>query len=218
MVRHVANKTNDVAGDRTTPATILGRAIFNKDEKAVAAGLNPIDVKHGIDKAVNHALSHLKFTGQDVTSKDAVIKVARISSKGDKILSGHGLKGDAFEKGRNDGVVSIQDGSSFEDTLKIIEGMKFDGFTSPSCITTTRKQAVEYNNPLLLLFVEKKISSGSCLLHIIEQCHIVVQDADDEALSTLLLNRLRLNLLVFAIKAHGFGDKLEDITMGDLGR
>ena len=188
-------------------ATILDLAIFNEDGEAVAAGLNPIDAKHGIDKAVNHVLSHLKFTAQAVTSKNAVIKVSRISSNGDKILSGHGLKGDAFEQGGNDGVVSIQDGSSFEDTLKIIDGMKFDGFTSPYCIATTKNQAAEYNNNNpLLLFVEKNISSGSCLLHIIEQCHIVAQDPDDEALSTLILNRLRLNLLVFAIKAQGFGD------------
>ena len=133
LVRHVANKTSYVAGDGTTPATILGRAIFNEDG-TVAAGLNQIDVKHGIDQAANHVLSHLQFTAQDVTSKDTVIKVTRISSNGDKILSGHGLKGDAFEKGGNGGVVSIQDGSSFEDTLKLIEVMKFDGFTSPYCI------------------------------------------------------------------------------------
>lgn len=247
LVRHVASKTNDTAGDGTTTSTILARAIFSEGCKAVAAGMNPMDIKRGIDKAVTKVLTHLRSISEEVDSKDKIIKVATISANGDKKLGQ--LIGDAFEKVGNDGVISVQDGKSFEDTLEVVEGMKFDrGYISPFFITDSKKQIVEYENPLLL-FVDKKVSSGQSLVPIIEQCHnagnaliIVAEDVDGEALSTLLLNRLRLNLRICAVKAPGFGDnrknnlrdmailtganvisedlgqKLEDVTLGDLGR
>jgi len=247
LVRAVASKTNDVAGDGTTTATVLARAIFSEGCKAVAAGLNPMDIKRGIDKAVTRILSHLKSIAEEVNTKDAIQKVATISANGDKKLGE--LIANAFEKVGKDGVITVQDGKSFEDTLEVVEGMKFDrGYISPFFVTDTRKQIVEYENPVLL-FSEKKISTGSALVPIMEQCHnahlpliIIAEDVDGEALSTLLLNRLRLNLRVCAIKAPGFGDnrknllrdmailtggqvisedlgqKLEEIQLSDLGK
>ena len=148
FVCHVANKTNDVAGDGTT-AAILHGAIFNEGCTAVAAGLNPMRVKHGIDKEVNH-----------VTLKDAITNVATISSNGDKISRGHGLIGDAFEKIENDGVISIQDGKSFEDTREVVEGIEW--IYNTYCNRYKKTGLAQYDNPLLL-FVEKTISSGNCL-------------------------------------------------------
>jgi len=138
LVRHVASKTNDVAGDGTTTATILARAIFNEGCKAVAAGLNPMDVKRGIDKAVLVILNHLKSIAEPVKSKDAICNVATISSNGDKHLGN--LIAEAFEKVGNEGVITVQDGKSFEDTLEVVEGLKFDrGYISPFFITNAKK-------------------------------------------------------------------------------
>jgi len=247
LVRAVASKTNDVAGDGTTTATVLARAIYAEGCKKVAAGLNPMDLKRGIDKAVTKILAHLKSIAEEVNTKDAIQKVATISSNGDKKLGE--LIANAFEKVGKDGVITVQDGKSFEDTLEVVEGMKFDrGYISPFFVTDTRKQISEYENPVLL-FVEKKISSGASLVPIMEQCHnahlpliIIAEDVDGEALSTLLLNRLRLNLRVCAVKPPGFGDnrknilrdmavltggqviseelgqKLEEIQLSDLGK
>lgn len=231
----------------TTTATVLARAIFMEGCKSVAAGMNPMDVKRGIDKAVSTVTNHIKAIAEPVESKDAIFKVATISANGDKSLGG--LIADAFEKVGNEGVISVQDGKSFEDQLEVVEGMKFDrGYISPFFITDNKKQCVEYENPVLL-FSEKKISSGTALVPLIEQCHnasrpliIIAEDIDGEALSTLLLNRLRLNLRICAVKAPGFGDnrknnlrdmailtggqvvsedlghKIEEVQLGDLGR
>eukprot|EP00484_Ammonia_sp_Unknown_P023782 CAMPEP_0197031044 /NCGR_PEP_ID=MMETSP1384-20130603/10150_1 /TAXON_ID=29189 /ORGANISM="Ammonia sp." /LENGTH=566 /DNA_ID=CAMNT_0042460517 /DNA_START=153 /DNA_END=1853 /DNA_ORIENTATION=- len=247
LVRAVASKTNDVAGDGTTTATVLARSIFLEGCKAVAAGMNPMDVKRGIDKAVATVINHIKSISEPVESKDAIFKVATISANGDKVLGG--LIADAFERVGKEGVISVQDGKSFEDQLEVVEGMKFDrGYISPFFITDNKKQVVEYENPVLL-YSEKKISSGTALVPLIEQCHnagrpliIIAEDIDGEALSTLLLNRLRLNLRICAVKAPGFGDnrknnlrdmailtggqvvsedlghKLEEVSLGDLGR
>jgi len=154
LVRAVASKTNDVAGDGTTTATVLARAIFAEGCKKVAAGLNPMDLKRGIDKAVQKILNHLKSIAEEVNTKDAIQKVATISSNGDKKLGE--LIANAFEKVGKDGVITVQDGKSFEDTLEVVEGMKFDrGYISPFFVTDTRKQISEYENPVLL-FCEKK--------------------------------------------------------------
>merc|ERR1712087_309366 len=247
LIKSVASKTNDVAGDGTTTATVLARAIFTEGCKAVAAGMNPMDIKRGIDKGVSTVISHLRSIAEPVDSKDAIFKVATISANGDK--SSGGLIADAFDKVGNEGVISVQDGKSFEDQLEVVEGMKFDrGYISPFFITDNKKQLVEYENAVIL-FSEKKISSGTALVPLIEQCHsasrpliIVAEDIEGEALSTLLLNRLRLNLRVCAVKAPGFGDnrknnlrdmailtggsvvsedlghKMEEVQLGDLGR
>eukprot|EP01084_Bolivina_argentea_P063071 115220_1 len=148
LVRHVASKTNDVAGDGTTTATVLARAIFAEGCKAVAAGMNPMDVKRGIDKAVNAVVSHIRSIAEPVESKESVFKVASVSANGDKVLGG--LIADAFEKVGNEGVISVQDGKSFDDQLEVVEGMKFDrGYISPFFITDNKKQIVEYENPVL---------------------------------------------------------------------
>merc|ERR1719384_2557378 len=247
LVRHVASKTNDVAGDGTTTATVLARAIFIEGCKSVAAGMNPMDIKRGIDKAVSTVVTHVRSIAEPVQGSDAIRKVATISANGDKSLGG--LIADGFSKVGNEGVISVQDGKSFEDQLEVVEGMKFDrGYISPFFITDNKKRVVEYENPVLL-FSEKKISSGTALVPLIEQCHsasrpliIIAEDIDGEALSTLLLNRLRLNLRVCAVKAPGFGDnrknnlrdmailtggqvvsedlghKMEEVQLGDLGR
>lgn len=247
LVRHVASKTNDVAGDGTTTATILARGIYAEGCKAIAAGLNPMDVKRGIDKATQKLVAHLENIAEPVNSYESILKVATISSNNDKVLGK--LIAEAFQKVGKDGVITVQDGKSFDDTLEVVEGMKFDrGYISPFFITDNKKQIVEYENPLIL-FSEKKISSGSQLVPLIEQCHnshrpliIIAEDVDGEALSTLLLNRLRLNLRICAVKAPGFGDnrknnlrdmailtggqvisedlgaKLEETQLGDLGR
>jgi len=247
LVRHVASKTNDVAGDGTTTATVLARAIFIEGCKSVAAGMNPMDIKRGIDKAVTTVVTHVRSIAEPVQGTDAIRKVATISANGDKSLGG--LIADGFSKVGNEGVISVQDGKSFEDQLEVVEGMKFDrGYISPFFITDNKKQLVEYENAVIL-FSEKKISSGTALVPLIEQCHsasrpliIVAEDIEGEALSTLLLNRLRLNLRICAVKAPGFGDnrknnlrdmailtggsvvsedlghKMEEVQLGDLGR
>merc|ERR1712087_112646 len=189
LVRHVASKTNDVAGDGTTTATVLARAIFIEGCKSVAAGMNPMDIKRGIDKAVSTVVTHLRSIAEPVESKDAIFKVATISANGDKSLGG--LIADAFDKVGNEGVISVQDGKSFEDQLEVVEGMKFDrGYISPFFITDNKKQVVEYENAVIL-FSEKKISSGTALVPLIEQCHnasrpliIVAEDIEGEALTT----------------------------------
>ena len=165
-----------------------------------------MDLKRGIDLAVSHVLTHLKSISEDVKDKESIIKVATISANGEKKIGE--LIGDAFEKVGNDGVISVQDGRSFEDSLEVVEGMKFDrGYISPFFITDAKKQIVEYENPLIL-FVEKKVSSGSTLLPLIEQTHsaqhpliIISEDVDG----------LRLNLKICAIKAPGFGDNRKKI-------
>eukprot|EP00490_Sorites_sp_Unknown_P025691 CAMPEP_0114659628 /NCGR_PEP_ID=MMETSP0191-20121206/18236_1 /TAXON_ID=126664 /ORGANISM="Sorites sp." /LENGTH=571 /DNA_ID=CAMNT_0001885437 /DNA_START=37 /DNA_END=1752 /DNA_ORIENTATION=- len=211
LVRHVASKTNDEAGDGTTTATVLARAIFGEGCKSVAAGLNPMDIKRGIDKAVSKVITHLTKIAEPVDSTESILKVATIATNGDKILGG--LIADAFAKVGKDGVISVQDGKSFDDSLEVVEGMKFDrGYLSPFFITDQKKQITEYENPLIL-FCEKKISSGQSILPLVEQCHrsdrpliIIAEDVDGEALSALLLNRIRLGLKVCALKAPGFGD------------
>lgn len=208
--------------------------------------MNPMDIKRGIDKAVSHVTKHIISMAEPVNSKEAIQKVASIASNNDKVLGA--LIADAFDRVGNEGVVSVQDGKSFEDSLEVVEGMKFDrGYISPFFITESKKQLVEYENPYIL-FSEKKLSSATALTPLLEQCHkahrpliIIAEDVDGEALSTLLLNRLRMNLLVCAIKAPGFGDnrknnmrdmailtggqvmsedlghKLEEFQMADLG-
>merc|ERR1719373_314851 len=166
-----------------------------------------MDIKRGIDKAVTTVVTHVRSIAEPVQGTDAIHKVATISANGDKSLGG--LIADGFSKVGNEGVISVQDGKSFEDQLEVVEGMKFDrGYISPFFITDNKKQLVEYENPVLL-FSEKKISSGTALVPLIEQCHsasrpliIIAEDIDGEALSTLLLNRLRLNLRVSSTRTR----------------
>jgi len=211
LVRQVANKTNDVAGDGTTTATVLTRAIFSEGCKSVAAGMNPMDVRRGINLAVDYVLSDLKARTKMISSKEEIKNVATISANSDHAIGQ--LIANAMEKVGKEGVITVQDGKTLEDELEVVEGMKFDrGYISPYFITTPKTQRAEFDNPLILL-AEKKISSLQSMLPLLEQVVkmqkplvIVAEDVDGEALATLVVNKLRGGVNVAAVKAPGFGD------------
>merc|ERR1719336_712236 len=220
LVRSVASKTNDVAGDGTTTATVLARAIFTEGCKAVASGMNPMDLKRGINLAVEKVCAHLKSSAKEVTDKESVFRVATISANGEEGIGN--IIADAMEKVGKDGVITVSDGNTMEDELEVIEGMKFDrGFISPYFITDAAKQAVEFDNPLVLIH-EKKLSTIQPLIPILEQCLasqrpllIIAEDVDGECLATLILNKLRAGTKVCAVKAPGFGDNRKN-SMQDI--
>jgi len=211
LVRQVANKTNDVAGDGTTTATVLTRAIFSEGCKSVAAGMNPMDLRRGINLAVDYVLSDLKARTKMISSKEEIKNVATISANSDHAIGQ--LIANAMEKVGKEGVITVQDGKTLEDELEVVEGMKFDrGYISPYFITTPKTQRAEFDNPLILL-AEKKISSLQSMLPLLEQVVkmqkplvIVAEDVDGEALATLVVNKLRGGVNVAAVKAPGFGD------------
>jgi len=211
LVRQVANKTNDIAGDGTTSSTVLCRAIFAEGCKAVAAGMNPMDLRRGINLAVDAVLEDLKKRTKMIDSKDEIKNVATISANSDVVIGQ--LIADAMEKVGKEGVITVQDGKTLEDELEVVEGMKFDrGFISPYFITSPKTQKTEFENPLILL-VEKKVSSLQSMLPLLEQVVkmqkplvIIAEDVDGEALATLVVNKLRGGMNVAAVKAPGFGD------------
>jgi len=211
LIRAVANKTNDVAGDGTTTATVLARAIFMEGSKAVAAGMNPMDLKRGIDKATERVSAYLTDAAKAVDSQDEIQSVATISANNESSIGS--LIAEAMKRVGKDGVITIEDGNSYEDELEVVEGMKFDrGFISPYFITDQKKQVCEYENPLVLLH-EKKISNMQDLVPVLEMVvqagrplMIIAEDVDSEALATLVINRLRAGVKVVAVKAPGFGD------------
>jgi len=222
LIRAVANKTNDVAGDGTTTATILARAIFHEGSKAVAAGMNPMDVKRGVDAASNHVLDWLSNKAKAVETSDEIQSVATISANNESSIGQ--LIADAMKKVGKDGVITIEDGKSYEDELEVVEGMKFDrGFISPYFVTDQKRQVCEYENPYVLMY-EKKVSNMQDLVPVLEMVLqqgqplvIVAEDVDSEALATLVINRLRAGVKVCAVKAPGFGDmrkaNLQDIAI-----
>jgi len=222
LIRAVANKTNDVAGDGTTTATVLARAIFREGSKAVAAGMNPMDLKRGIDKATEHVCSYLADYAKAVESQEEIRQVATISANNEESIGT--LIADAMKKVGKDGVITIEDGQSYEDELDVVEGMKFDrGFISPYFITDQKKQVCEYENPYILIH-EKKISNMQDIVPVLEFVHqqgrpllFVAEDIEGEALATLVINRLRGGVKVVAVKAPGFGDNrkanLQDIAI-----
>jgi len=212
LVRQVANKTNDIAGDGTTTSTVLCRAIYAEGCKAVAAGMNPMDLRRGINMAVEAVLGDLKARTKQIESKDEIKNVATISANSDVGVGE--LIANAMEKVGKEGVITVQDGKTLEDELEVVEGMKFDrGFISPYFITSPKTQKVEFENPLILL-VEKKVSSLQSMLPLLEQIVkggqkplvIIAEDVDGEALATLVVNKLRGGMNVAAVKAPGFGD------------
>lgn len=211
MVKQVASKTNDVAGDGTTTATILTRAIFSEGVKAVAAGMNPMDLRRGITAAVNSVLGELDNITHPITTKDEICQVATISANSDVNVGQ--LIANAMERVGKEGVISVQDGKTLHDELEVVEGMKFDrGYISPYFVTNPKTQKVELDNPLILLH-DKKISNMQALLPILENALrggrsllIVAEDVDSEALAVLVLNKLRGSAKVCAVKAPGFGD------------
>eukprot|EP00518_Triparma_eleuthera_P002600 CAMPEP_0182453192 /NCGR_PEP_ID=MMETSP1319-20130603/358_1 /TAXON_ID=172717 /ORGANISM="Bolidomonas pacifica, Strain RCC208" /LENGTH=555 /DNA_ID=CAMNT_0024651091 /DNA_START=570 /DNA_END=2233 /DNA_ORIENTATION=- len=220
LVRSVANKTNDAAGDGTTTATVLARAIYKEGCKAVAAGMNPTDLRRGIQAAVSSVVDTLGEISRDIKSKDEITQVGTISANSDKEIGQ--LISDAMEKVGNEGVITVQDGKTLYNELEVVEGMKFDrGFISPYFITDPKTQTVEMENPLILL-VEKKVSSLQQIVPLLESVVksqrallIVAEDVESEALATLVVNKLRAGIKICAVKAPGFGDNRK-ATMQDI--
>jgi chaperonin GroEL len=246
LVKTVASKTNDIAGDGTTTATVLARAIFREGCKAVAAGMNPMDIKRGMDQAVKIVLEDLAAQATMIDSPDSIKSVATIAANGDTVIGN--LITSAFEKVGKDGTITVSDGKTLEHELEVVEGMKLDrGYISPYFITNNKMQKVELENPLVLLY-DKKISTVQAILPVLEQVSkaqrpllLMAEDIDGEALAVLIVNKLRGGLKVAAVKAPGFGDnrkailqdlavltgaeliseemsmKLEDVTLEQLG-
>ncbi len=221
MVREVASKTSDVVGDGTTTATVMAEAIFNEGMKAVVAGVNPLHMKSGMDKAVADVVAELKKMAVSVKdSKESIAQVGSISANNDAEIGG--LLADAMEKVGKDGVITVDEGKSLKTEVEWVEGMQFDrGYLSPYFVTDTQKMECVLENPYVLLF-EKKISNIKDFIPILEAVvnsgrplFIVAEDVDGEALATLVINRLRGGLKVCAVKAPGYGDRrkamLEDI-------
>lgn len=222
MVKEVASKTSDVAGDGTTTATILAQAILTAGLKSVTAGANPMDLKRGIDKAVEVVVAELRKMSQEVQDKNRIAQVATISANGDKAIGQ--LIADAFEKVGKDGVITVEEAKGTETTLEVVEGMQFDrGYLSPYFVTNPDTMEAVLEDAYILIH-DKKISSMKDLLPILEKVVqtgkpllIIAEDVEGEALATLVVNKLRGVLKVAAVKAPGFGDRrkamLEDIAI-----
>ncbi len=247
MIREVATKTSDTAGDGTTTATILARAILREGLRLEAAGFDPMELKRGIDAAVEKAVEALKGQSQSVRGKEQIAQVATIAANGDASIGE--ILAEAMDKVGKDGVITVEEARGLETTMEVVEGMRFDrGYLSPYFITNTEKMTVELEEPYIL-FHEKKISNLRDLLPLLESVAqsgrpllVVAEDVEGEALATLVVNKLRGTLACAAVKAPGFGDrrkamledmailtggrviaeelgvKLENVTIGDLGR
>ena len=222
MVREVASKTSDEAGDGTTTATVLAHAIVKEGTKGVAAGMNPMDLKRGIDLAVNAIVEDLKKHSKAVTSNEEIAQVGTISANGDSEIGR--FLAEAMKKVGNEGVITVEEAKSLETELEVVEGMQFDrGYISPYFITNADKMRAEMEDPYLLIY-EKKLSALNELLPLLElvvqtskPLLIIAEDVEGEALATLVVNKLRGGLKVAAVKAPGFGDRrkamLQDIAV-----
>ena len=222
MVREVASKTSDVAGDGTTTATILAQAIYREGLKNVTAGANPMDLKRGIDLAVNSVVEYLKSISRDVEGRNEIAQVGSISANNDKSIGD--LIADAMEKVGKDGVITVEEAKGTETSLDIVEGMQFDrGYLSPYFVTNAESMEAILEDPFILIH-DKKISAMKELLPILEKVAqqgksllIIAEDLEGEALATLVVNKLRGTLKIAAVKAPGFGDRrkamLEDIAV-----
>ncbi|WP_192259628.1 chaperonin GroEL [Mesorhizobium caraganae] len=222
MVREVASKTSDIAGDGTTTATVLAQAIVREGAKAVASGMNPMDLKRGIDKAVEAVVAELKTNARKVTKNDEIAQVGTISANGDAEIGR--FLAEAMQKVGNEGVITVEEAKTAETELEVVEGMQFDrGYLSPYFITNQDKMRVELEEPYVLIH-EKKLSNLQALLPVLEAVVqsskpllIIAEDVEGEALATLVVNKLRGGLKVAAVKAPGFGDRrkamLEDIAI-----
>jgi chaperonin GroEL len=222
MVREVASKTNDVAGDGTTTATVLAQAIVREGSKAVAAGMNPMDLKRGIDKAVATVVEELKAKTRKITTSAEVAQVGSLSANGETEIGE--MIAQAMEKVGNEGVITVEEAKSIQTELDVVEGMQFDrGYVSPYFITNAEKMIAEMDSPYVLIF-EKKLSQLQPMLPLLEAVVqsgrplvIVAEDVEGEALATLVVNKLRGGLKIAAVKAPGFGDRrkamLEDIAI-----
>src|SRR5471030_368861 len=222
MVREVASRTSDQAGDGTTTATVLAHAIVREGSKAVAAGMNPMDLKRGIDLAVEAVVADLKKNSKKVTSNEEIAQVGTITANGDSEIGK--FLADAMKKVGNEGVITVEEAKSLETELEVVEGMQFDrGYISPYFITNADKMRVDMDDPYILIY-EKKLSGLQELLPLLEAVVqaskplvIIAEDVEGEALATLVVNKLRGGLKVAAVKAPGFGDRrkavLEDIAI-----
>src|SRR5215468_7856100 len=247
MVKEVASKTSDVAGDGTTTATVLAQAIYLEGSKLVAAGANPMDIKRGIDEGVTAIVDHLKKQSKPTKGKTEIAQVGTISANGDKVIGD--LIAEAMEKVGKEGVITVEEAKSMETTMDVVEGMQFDrGYLSPYFVTDAERMECVLEDAYILIH-EKKISSMKDLLPVLEQVAkqvkpllVVAEDVDGEALATLVVNNLRGTLHVCSVKAPGFGDrrkemlkdlavltggqavtedlglKLENLTLHDLGQ
>ena len=221
IVKEVSEKTNDVAGDGTTTATVLAQSMIKEGVKNVAAGADPMAMKRGIDKAVTVAVDELKQISSDVNGKEDIARVASISANNEEVGE---LIAEAMEKVSKDGVITIEESKTSNTELNVVEGMQFDkGYVSPYMVTDTEKMEAIFDNPYILI-TDKKISNIQEILPLLEalmqqsgKLVIICDDIEGEALSTLVLNKLRGVLNVVAVKAPGFGDKrkamLEDIAI-----
>src|SRR5438034_6193639 len=222
MWREGASKTNDAAGDGTTTATVLAHAIVREGAKSVAAGMNPMDLKRGIEKAVEAVVADLKKRSKKIKSNDEISQVGTISANGDKTVGK--MIAEAMAKVGNEGVITVEEAKSLETELEVVEGMQFDrGYISPYFVTNAEKMRVEMEDPYVLIY-EKKLSGLQELLPLLEAVVqaskpllIIAEDIEGEALATLVVNRLRGGLKVAAVKAPGFGDRrkamLQDIAV-----
>ena len=222
MLREVASKTNDVAGDGTTTATVLAQAIVNEGAKSVAAGMNPMDLKRGIDSAVAKVVDRLHAMSKDISTNEEVAQVGTISANGEVEIGS--MIAEAMQRVGNNGVITVEEAKSLETELDVVEGMQFDrGYLSPYFVTNTEKMVTEFDDPLILIH-EKKLSSLQPLVGILEAVIqssrplvIIAEDVEGEALATLVVNKLRGGLKIAAVKAPGFGDRrkamLEDIAI-----
>src|SRR4030081_1010096 len=222
MVREVASKSSDFAGDGTTTATVLAQAIVKEGSKAVAAGMNPMDLKRGIDLAVEAVVEDLKKNSKKVTSTEESVPVGTISPNGNAEIGK--FLADAMKKVGNEGVITVEEAKSLETELEVVEGMQFDrGYISPYFVTNAEKMGAEFEEPYILIY-EKQLSNLPALLPLLEKILqagrplvIIAEDVQGEVLATLVVNRLRGGLRLAAVKAPGFGDRrkamLEDIAV-----
>src|ERR1700674_5681747 len=222
MVREVATRTSDTAGDGTTTATVLAQAIVRQGAKSVAAGMNPMDLKRGIDMAAEWVMDELKNRSKKVSTSEEIAQVGTVSANGDKAIGDMIAK--AMDKVGKDGVITVEEAKSMEIELEVVEGMQFDrGYLSPYFVTNAEKMIAELENAYVLLH-EKKLSGLQAMLPVLEQVVqsgrplvIIAEDVEGEALATLVVNKLRGGLKVAAVKAPGFGDRrkamLEDIAV-----
>ncbi len=222
MLREVASKTNDLAGDGTTTATVLAQAIVKEGAKAVASGMNPMDLKRGIDLAVDAVVKELKTNARKITSNSEIAQVGTISANGDSEIGRY--LAEAMEKVGNEGVITVEEAKTADTELEVVEGMQFDrGYLSPYFVTNQDKMRVELDDPYVLIH-EKKLSNLQAMLPVLEAVVqsgkpllIIAEDVEGEALATLVVNKLRGGLKIAAVKAPGFGDRrkamLEDIAI-----
>ncbi|MBP7283748.1 MAG: chaperonin GroEL, partial [Leptospiraceae bacterium] len=222
MVKEVSTKTNDIAGDGTTTATILAQAIITEGLKNVTAGANPMALKHGIDKAVVAAVEYIKSKSVKIENKQDIANVGTISANNDKEIGN--LIADAMDKVGKDGVITVEEAKSIETTLDVVEGMQFDrGYVSPYMVTDPESMTATLNDPFILIY-DKKISSMKDLLPVLEKVAqsgksllIIAEEVEGEALATIVVNTIRKTISCVAVKAPGFGDRrksmLEDIAV-----